>query len=42
MPVSSISGMNFAGGTTPKSALFQRSKASRPTILRVEVSTLGW
>ncbi len=41
-PVSSASGMNSTGGTTPKIGLSQRSSASAPAILPVRRSSFTW
>ncbi len=42
MPVSSISGMNLFGGTSPSSGLCQRTSASTPMRRPVRVSIFGW
>ena len=41
-PVSSASGMNSLGGTSPRSRCSQRTSASTPRILLLESSTIGW
>jgi hypothetical protein len=41
-PVSSASGMNCIGGSTPRSGCVQRNSASTPVICLLAMSTFGW
>ena len=41
-PVSSASGINSSGMTSPRAALSQRIRASKPLCLPVDTSTSGW
>ena len=41
-PVSSASGMNSSGGTTPRTGWFQRISASTPVVLMSLRANVGW
>ena len=41
-PVSSASGMNSTGGTSPRSGWFHRTSASKPVVRPSVSRTVGW